>query len=201
MEPFQRLDSVAVPVWRPNIDTDAIIAIADCVNRKRPDFGEALFRRWRSQREFSLNQARYQNPEILVGGLNFGCGSSREMAVWALCDYGIRCVIAPSFGEIFFSNCFQNGVLPIRLPEDVVAALVAELDDTDPPRLRVDLETCQLVTPGDRTMAFEVNALRCDALLRGLDPIEATLSHADRIEAFQREDRQRRPWIYTPGSA
>ena len=92
------------------------------------------------------------------------------MAVWALCDYGIRCVIAPSFGEIFFSNCFQNGVLPIRLPEDVVSALVAELDGTDPPRLQVDLESCQLVTPDDRTLDFEVNPLRRDALLRGLDP-------------------------------
>jgi 3-isopropylmalate/(R)-2-methylmalate dehydratase small subunit len=134
-----------------------------------------------------------------VAGENFGCGSSREMAVWALADYGIRCVVAPSFGGIFFDNCFQGGVLPLVLPGAEVERLAAAVEAATDHTVSVDLETCLLTDPGGRTIPFEVNALRRRALLEGLDPIAATLSLADDIERFQRADRTRRPWVWLPG--
>ena len=204
MEPFLKLNGTVVPVWRANVDTDAIIPISFCVNRKRPHFDEGLFHRWRYDAnndltDFVLNNDRYSNPKILLGGNNFGCGSSREMAVWALVDYGIRCVIAPSFGEIFFNNCFQNGVLPIQFSESLVEDLVTDVKRSDEPRMTVDLEEQEVRSPSGKIIAFEVNGLRKTALLEGLDPVEATLSHSDAIDTFQSQDQIARPWIYSPG--
>lgn len=201
MKPFVRVEGIAVPLWRANVDTDAIIPIEYCVNRKRPHFDEGLFRRWRfledgTPKPFVLDDPRYGNPVVLVAGRNFGCGSSREMAVWALADHGIRCVVAPSFGEIFFTNCFQNGVLPIRLEEDAVEGLIQEIEGADAPRVCVDLEACELVSPLEQRHRFEVNELRRRALLEGLDPIAATLTREADIAAFHERDRQERPWIY-----
>tara|TARA_Y100000588_G_scaffold286354_1_gene304196 strand:+ start:242 stop:859 length:618 start_codon:yes stop_codon:yes gene_type:complete len=204
VEPFLKIDGVAVPVWRANVDTDAIIPIAFCVNRKRPHFDEGLFHRWRfdengESTNFTLNDKRYSDPKIMIGGNNFGCGSSREMAVWALVDYGIRSVIAPSFGEIFFNNCFQNGVLPIQLLEKEVEDLVREVETSENPLMTIDLEEQKIGSPAGNHIAFDVNGLRKNALLLGLDPIEATLSQSDAIDAFQKKDRATRPWIYSPG--
>lgn len=204
MEPFLKLNGTVVPIWRANVDTDAIIPISFCVNRKRPHFDEGLFHRWRYDAnndltDFVLNNDRYSNPKILLGGNNFGCGSSREMAVWALVDYGIRCVIAPSFGEIFFNNCFQNGVLPIQLSESLVEYLVTDVERSDEPRMMIDLGEQEVKSPSGKNISFEVNGLRKTALLEGLDPIEATLSHSDTIDTFQIQDQIARPWIYSPG--
>lgn len=201
MKPFVRESGVAVSLWRSNVDTDAIIPIEYCVNRKRPHFGEGLFHRWRFEttgevRDFPLNEERHRDPVVLVAGENFGCGSSREMAVWALADFGFRCVIAPSFGEIFFSNCFQNGVLPIRLPVDQVAELAEELAAAPEPRLTVDLQDRRVETAAGDKLNFSVNELRRQALLQGLDPVSATLTRASAIDDFQQRDRETRPWIY-----
>lgn len=121
------------------------------------------------------------------------------MAVWALVDYGIRCVIAPSFGEIFFNNCFQNGVLPIQLSESLVEYLVTDVERSDEPRMMIDLGEQEVKSPSGKNISFEVNGLRKTALLEGLDPIEATLSHSDTIDTFQIQDQIARPWIYSPG--
>ncbi len=201
MKPFRRESGVAVALHRSNVDTDAIIPIEFCVNRSRPHFGEGLFHRWRFSAdgepiEFPLNEERHRDPVFLVAGENFGCGSSREMAVWALADFGFRCVIAPSFGEIFFNNCFNNGVLPVRLDRDAALSLLNELAQAEAPRLTVDLEVCSIVTSDGREFAFDINALRRQALLDGLDPVEATLTRAEAIDDFQRRDREARPWIY-----
>ena len=201
MKPFIGESGVAVALWRSNVDTDAIIPIEYCVNRKRPHFAEGLFHRWRfaatgEARDFPLNEERHRNPVILVAGENFGCGSSREMAVWALADFGFRCVIAPSFGEIFFNNCFQNGLLPVQLPADDVAGLAEELGAAAEPRLTVDLEDCRVRSTAGKEFAFSVNELRRQALLEGLDPVSATLTRARAIDDFQRRDRETRPWIY-----
>ena len=188
------------PLWRANIDTDAIIPIDYCVNRVRPHFDEGLFRRW-SHREdgsrvadFPLNQAQYQGAPILVAAENFGCGSSREMAVWALHDAGFRCVIAPSFGEIFFNNCFNNGVLPLVLPATEAEA-IARRAAAEALELRIDLaERCIRGIEPD-PLPFELGDWRQQTLLRGLDPIAATLELEDEIRAYQERGRSEWPWI------
>jgi 3-isopropylmalate/(R)-2-methylmalate dehydratase small subunit len=151
--------------------------------------------------DFVLNREPFRGARILVAGENFGCGSSREMAVWAIAGMGIRCVIAPSFGEIFFGNCFQNGLLPIRLASRTVELLLDRLaatpaDAPDRASLSVDLQTCQIHTPWGNTIGFEVEPLRRQMLLEGLDPIGMTLRHAAQIEAYQSADKTRRPWIH-----
>ncbi len=203
-EALRRVAGRVVPLWRANVDTDAIIPIDYCINRKRPHFDEGLFRRWRVDADgapiasFPLNQERFRNAPVLVAAENFGCGSSREMAVWALHDAGFRCVIAPSFGEIFFNNCFQNGVLPLVLDTAEAQTLAgrAESEDLD---VEVDVEACELRAPGDPPRVFRLNPWRRQTLLEGLDPIAATLALGDPIAAFQHADRERRPWVYRDG--
>jgi 3-isopropylmalate dehydrogenase len=202
MDKFRRLTGPAAPLMRINIDTDVVIPIHRLLGRKRGELGAYCFEAWRyaadgvENSEFVLNKPRYRNAKILVAGDNFGCGSSREHAVWSLSDFGFRCIIAPSFGDIFYWNCFQNGVLPIRLPEDQVKELAAEIEATEDALMTVDLETQSITTPAGREITFATDPERRDALLEGLDDIGMTLKFDAQIREHQTHDRENRPWIY-----
>ena len=192
MEPFVKLTGVAAPIDRVNIDTDQIIPAIHLKRIERTGFGQFLFSSWRfnedgtPKSDFVLNDPNYQNPRILVAGRNFGCGSSREHAPWALEDYGIRCVIAPSFADIFFNNCFQNGLLPVVLPEEDVRRLMDKLKDNPGMNLTVDLEAQRIWDDQeDVVLSFDVDQFRKDCLLNGLDDIGLTLQHDDLIAAFE----------------
>lgn len=188
----------------PNIDTDAIIPVEQMKNLDA-DLGSCVFfnHRYRGDGtedpDFVLNRPRYRNAKILLTGANFGCGSSREHAVWALLSFGIRCVIAPSFGEIFYNNCFKNGLLPVQLTPELVSALAAEVESTAsafPQQLFIDLASCTVRSTHGLVIPFEIDAARRQALLNGLDEISTTLEHETEISAFQAHDKVRRPWIY-----
>ena len=210
MEKFVRLEGLVAPLDRNNVDTDAIIPKQFLKSIKRTGFGPNLFDEWRyldvgqpgmdnSQRplnpDFVLNQPRYQGASILLARKNFGCGSSREHAPWAIDQYGFRCVIAPSFADIFFNNCFKNGLLPIVLPEAVVAQLFDEVAAFPGYELTVDLERQVIVRPQGEEIPFEVQAFRKYCLLNGLDDIGLTLRHADKIKAFEAERLATKPWL------
>jgi 3-isopropylmalate/(R)-2-methylmalate dehydratase small subunit len=201
MEKFARVTGIAAPFAKSNIDTDAIIP-AQWLRSVSSDLGKGLFGGWRYDPEgkekpdFILNQTPYRQAKIIVGGVNFGCGSSREGAVWALQGFGIRCVIAPSFGDIFFENSFKNGLLPAIMPESDVQELLKFLATTNDPSLTVDLDRCLVETPQGRSYAFSVAPARRTALLQGLDEIGETLRHEAEIAAFQGADRAARPWIH-----
>jgi 3-isopropylmalate/(R)-2-methylmalate dehydratase small subunit len=201
MEKFTRITGIAAPLMRPNIDTDVIIPIDDCVSVPRAEQGRCAFRAWRylpdgnDNPDFVLNRAPFRDAVILVAGINFGCGSSREPAVWALMGLGIRAIIAPSFGDIFYSNCFQNGVLAIMLPEDTVRAIAAEIEAAPEAPVTIDLENCVIGTRGGQ-IAFSIDEARRIALLEGLDEIGMTLKREAKISTWQNSDRARRPWIY-----
>ena len=190
MEKFTTLTVVAAPFPRKNVDTDTIIRIERCTGTPKEELGRYAFEMARQDPDFVLDQPRYRGARILVCGEFFGTGSSREMAVWALAGMGIRCLIAPSFGQIFFANCFQNGLLPIVLPAPEVDALMREAEEGGP--FEVDLER-QTV---NRTIAFEIGARRKRMLLEGLDEVGLTLVLEPKIAAFQATDRGRRPWVY-----
>jgi 3-isopropylmalate dehydrogenase len=202
MDKFIRVAGAAAPLMRINIDTEVIIPINRLIGNKRGDLGPYCFEPWRysgdgvENPDFVLNQPRYRNAKILVAGDNFGCGSSREHAVWSLAAFGFRCVIAPSFGDIFYWNCFQNGVLPIRLPETQVKALAAEIEAAGQPAVTVDLETQIITAPSGRTIAFTTDPERRAAMLEGLDEIGMTLKLDAGIRAHQDRDRESRPWMY-----
>jgi 3-isopropylmalate dehydrogenase len=203
MTPFTSLTGVAVAVARANIDTDVLIPINRLIDNAPTALGPYLFEAWRylpdgsSDPDFPLNQPRYAGAEILVAGQNFGCGSSREHAVWATVAFGIRCVIAPSFGDIFRANCLQNGVLPLVLPAEQVEQITAELADcARSPTMTVDLSEQRVVTPAGRTLSFEFDGERRQALLEGLDDIGMTLKLASTIGLFEVSDAQARPWNY-----
>ena len=195
MEPFVKLEGVVAPLDAVNVDTDMIIPAVYLKSIERTGFGEFLFDRYRYNEDrsenpdFLLNQDAYRSAKILVSGPNFGCGSSREHAPWALEDYGIRCIIAPSFADIFFNNCFKNGVLPLILPEADVRRIMDKAKDNPGFQITVDLEG-QQVRDGDEEIVvdFEVDEFRRYCLLNGLDDIGLTLQHEDAIAAF--EDRQ-----------
>lgn len=201
-----QFSGIAAALNVPDIDTDTIIPIDYCINRERPDFDVALFRTWRfdndgnERPEFLLNTTPFRNTEILITGANFGCGSSREMAVWALADFGIRCVIAPSFGEIFYNNCFQNDVLAARVSADTAVQLSKLVDRTIGMVLSVDLKEKTIRAPQAGTFNFDLDSLRCDMLLAGLDPVAATLTRIADIEAFERKDHGLRPWLRPTGA-
>lgn len=201
MQKFDRLTGIAAPLLHENIDTDAIIPVRWIVNFGQ-DLGEGLFGGWRygaddaENPDFILNQSPYRDTRILLAGRNFGCGSSREEAVWALLGFGIRCVIAPSFGDIFFENSFKNGLLPVMLEPDGVATLVREVAAAQTPVLTVDLEQCAIRVPGGSALSFTIPESRRRALQMGLDEVDLTLARAAEIDAFQAADRSRRPWIY-----
>ena len=208
MDKFTRLSAIAAPLLRANIDTDTIIRGGRSALTPRDELGNFLFEAVRLRAdgsedpEFILNREPYRGAKILIGGDNFGCGSSRESAVWALTSAGFRCVIAPSFGGIFFGNCFQNGVLAVQLPRDTVMRLgQALLADPERSTLEVDLERQRITGPDGEQIAFDYDPYRKQALLDGLDDIGMTLKRESDIARFQAEDRKRRPWIHLSGKA
>jgi 3-isopropylmalate/(R)-2-methylmalate dehydratase small subunit len=214
MEKFTTHKGIVIPLDRSNVDTDAIIPKQYLKSISRSGFGPTLFDDWRyvkagepgmdhSKREikkdFILNQARYQGGSILLARENFGCGSSREHAVWALEDFGIRAVIAPSFADIFYNNCFKNGLLPIVLSEEKVDALFAETAMTEGYSLTIDLENQQVIEADElltEKTPFEVDEFRKYCLLNGLDDIGLTLQHADDIRAYEEKRKQEAPWLF-----
>ena len=187
---------------RPNIDTDVIIPIDDCVSVPRAEQGRCAFRAWRyladgnDNPDFVLNRAPFREAVILLAGINFGCGSSREPAVWALMGLGFRAIIAPSFGDIFYNNCFQNGVLPIMLPEETVRAIADEVEAAPEAPMTVDLENSVITNARGLRIPFGIDTARRTALLEGLDEVGMTLKRDATIAAWQDRDRVRRPWIY-----
>jgi len=207
MRPFSVHEGVAVPLLRPNIDTDAIIPSREMRHVSKRGLGAGLFAGWRYQSgegeervpdpDFALNRPELEGASILLAGPNFGCGSSREHAVWALLDFGFRALIAPSFGAIFYNNCVRNGLLPVRLDAaDVERIGAAVARDPQANRVRVDLRECRIGLAGMAPLAFEIAPAHREMLLEGLDPVALTLKQAEAIAAHQRADRQRRPWAY-----
>ncbi|HEY5897761.1 MAG TPA: 3-isopropylmalate dehydratase small subunit [Burkholderiales bacterium] len=197
MEKFTVLNGLVVPLDRANVDTDQIIPKQYLSSIKRTGFAGGLFADWRKDPQFVLNQPRYKGATILLARKNFGCGSSREHAPWALMDYGFRCVIAPSFADIFFNNSFKNGFLPVALAESEVDRLFHECNAFSGFRLVVDLEK-QTVSTTDQALAmrFDVDPFRKYCLLNGLDEIGLTLRHADKIRAFEAQRKARYPWYF-----
>jgi len=202
MEKFTQVRAVAAPLMKPNIDTDAIIPVKRLIGYQRHELGAFAFEPYRFRADgsenpdFVLNQPRFRDAKILVTAENFGCGSSRESAVWALMAYGLRCIIAPGFGDIFHNNAFQNGLLLIRLPREEVDRIAEELASAPSPAMTVDLQSCTITTPAGRQTAYEIDGERRQALLEGRDEIAMTLLRDAEIDAFQRRDRAARPWIY-----
>lgn len=212
MQAFTQHTGICVPLDRPNVDTDAIIPKQFLKSIRRSGFGVNLFDEWRyldhgepgqdvSRRplnpDFVLNQPRYAGASILLARDNFGCGSSREHAPWALQDYGFRCIIAPSFADIFYNNCFKNGILPVVLAPDVVDRLFAETAATTGYQLTVDLEKQSVTTPSQAQFFFEIDGFRKHCLLNGLDDIGLTLQHVEAIKAFEARHRAGSPWLFT----
>jgi len=211
MKPFQTHQGIVAPMDRANVDTDMIIPKQFLKSISRTGFGPNLFDELRYldvgepgmdngqrplNKEFALNQSRYQGASVLLARENFGCGSSREHAPWALDDFGFRTVIAPSFADIFFNNCFKNGMLPIVLSHAVVDQLFAEMYAAEGYQLTVDLSAQQVITPAGERFEFVVDAFRKHCLLNGLDDIGLTLQDADAIHAFEKHYRLRHPWLF-----
>jgi 3-isopropylmalate/(R)-2-methylmalate dehydratase small subunit len=211
MQKFEKLIGLVAPLDRANVDTDAIIPKQYLKSIKRTGFGPNLFDDWRyldpgepgmdhSRRrlnsEFVLNQPRYQGAQVLLARENFGCGSSREHAPWALDDYGIRAIIAPSYADIFYNNSFKNGLLPIVLDRAVVDQLFQETAATPGYKLTVDLAAQTVSTPTGASFRFEIDAFRKHCLLNGLDDIGLTLQHVDEIKAYEERRRQEAPWLF-----
>src|SRR5687767_14539540 len=200
MQKFDQLTGVAAPLPMMNVDTDMIIPKQFLKTIKRTGLGKNLFDEMRYTTDgkeipdFVLNKPQYRQAKILVTGANFGCGSSREHAPWALRDFGIRCVIAPSFADIFFNNCFKNGILPLVLPKAVCVELIADAERGANATLTIDLETQALTRPDGERIAFEVEPSRRSRLLEGLDEIGATVAKAHRIDAFEARVRRSQPW-------
>lgn len=211
MKPFNRLQSLVVPIDRAHVDTDALIPKQFMKSISRTGFGDNLFDEWRyldrgepgqdaSQRPrnmaFALNQSRYAGAQILLARENFGCGSSREHAVWALNDFGIRVLLAPSFADIFFNNCFKNGMLPIVLSAELIDQLFNEVEYNPGYTMTVDLHSQTIQTSTGMTIPFAVDASRKHRLLEGLDDIGITLKQADLIRAYEARQRQNTPWLF-----
>ena len=197
MEKFTVLNGLVAPLDRANVDTDQIIPKQFLSSIKRTGFGEGLFWEWRKDPEFVINQPRFKGASILLARKNFGCGSSREHAPWALMDYGFRCVIAPSFADIFFNNSFKNGFLPVALTEAEVDRLFHECAAFPGFRLTVDLERQTVSTAdGGQVMKFDIEPFRKYCLLNGLDEIGLTLRHADKIRAFEASRKSQFPWYF-----
>jgi 3-isopropylmalate/(R)-2-methylmalate dehydratase small subunit len=197
MEKFTVLNGLVAALDRANVDTDQIIPKQYLSSIKRTGFGQGLFAEWRKDPQFALNQPRYQGATILLARRNFGCGSSREHAPWALMDFGFRCVIAPSFADIFFTNSFKNGFLPVVLREDEVDRLFHDCAAFPGFRLVIDLEQQSVsTTNNERSLRFEIDPFRKYCLLNGLDEIGLTLRQADKIRAFEAQRKARYPWYF-----
>ena len=204
MEAFTQWTAIAAPLPEANIDTDKIIPARFLKTIKRSGLGVNLFDSMRYENgaerpEFVLNREPYRRAGILIAHENFGCGSSREHAPWALLDFGIRCIIAPSFADIFYNNCFKNGMLPIRLPREICDMLIRDASMGGNARLTVDLERQVVVRPDGEEIGFEVDPLRRRLLLEGLDDIGQTMLHAPAIERFEQEHAGRHPWVSATG--
>jgi len=212
MEKFEKYEGLVVPLNRANVDTDQIIPKQFLKSIKRTGFGQNLFDEWRyldeglpgkdcSNRpineDFVLNFPRYRGASVLLAQQNFGCGSSREHAPWAIAEYGIRAVIAPSYADIFFNNSFKNGLLPIVLEQNIIESLFAEVEAEEGYQLTVDLEAQQVVAPSGKVYPFEVDPFRKHCLLNGLDDIGLTLQDAEVISNFEDERRKTAPWLFT----
>ena len=201
MQKFDQLTGVAAPLAILNIDTDMIIPKQFLKTIKRSGLGKNLFDEMRYDRDgnemadFVLNRGPYRQAEILVAGDNFGCGSSREHAPWALLDFGIRCVISTSFADIFYNNCFKNGILPIVVSPDARDALLADAADTENPELSIDLVAQTIRRPNGVTISFEVDAFRKKCLLEGLDDIGLTMEKSGSIDDFEANRTQKQPWL------
>ena len=201
MEKFQKLQGVAAPMPLVNIDTDMIIPKVFLKTIKRSGLGVNLFDEMRYDREgneisdFVLNKPQYRNAEILVAGDNFGCGSSREHAPWAIADFGIKCVISTSFADIFFNNCFKNGILPIVLPQEQVDILMQDAEKGENARMTVDLEAQEITTSDGEVIGFEVDAFKKHCLLNGLDDIGLTMENVTAIDVFEAKAKAERPWV------
>lgn len=203
MQKFTKVAGPAAPMLRANVDTDVIIPIQRLVGTGRDGLGPYAFERLRYNKDgsdnpdFVLNLPQYRDSPILLAGPNFGCGSSREGAVWALMGMGFRAVLAPSFGDIFFNNCFQNGMLPIVMPEDAIARIAAETEAAQGARhTTIDLARQVIVTPEGAEIPFTVDARKKEALLEGLDDIALTLRFKDAIDGWYAADRAARPWVW-----
>lgn len=211
MEKLNKLNGLVAPLDRANVDTDQIIPKQYLKSIRRTGFGPNLFDAWRyldpgepgmdhdkrrANPDFVLNQPRYRGAQILLARDNFGCGSSREHAPWALLDYGFRVIAAPSFADIFFNNCFNNGILPIVLPAATVDRLFAEVAAAPGYKLKLDLAAQTLTTPGGEAITFEVDAFRKHRLLNGLDDIGLTLQHVAEIKAYEARRRAEAPWLF-----
>jgi len=211
MEKLNTVEGIVAPMDRPNVDTDAIIPKQFLKSIKRSGFGPNLFDEWRyldhgepgmdnSTRkinpDFVLNQDRYQGANILIARENFGCGSSREHAPWALLDYGFRVVIAPSYADIFFNNCFKNGILPIILSAEIVDTIFIEIEDAEDYQLTVDLPSQTITKPNGEIISFDVDDFRKHCLVNGLDDIGMTLEHVADIQAYEEKRKQQAPWLF-----
>jgi len=211
MQAFTTLKGLVVPVDRANIDTDAIIPKQFLKSIKRTGYGPFLFDEWRYEdvgqpemdcsnrpvrKDFVLNQPRYQGAEVLLARENFGCGSSREHAPWAILDYGVSCVIAPSFADIFYNNCFKNGILPIVLSGAEMDVLFSETQAQEGYRLKIDLNAQTVTTPKGQIFSFEVDDFRKHCLLNGLDDIALTLQHADVIGDYEEKRHTEAAWLF-----
>lgn len=201
MEKFEKLTGIAAPMPMINIDTDMIIPKQFLKTIKRSGLGVNLFDEMRYDDQgneipdFVLNKPQYRDAEILVAGDNFGCGSSREHAPWAIKDFGIRCVIAPSFADIFYNNCFKNGILPIALPQEAVDVLMTDAEKGSNARMVVDLENQTVTTSDGESFAFEIDAFKKHCLLEGLDDIGLTMEKVGAIDAFEIRAQAERPWV------
>jgi len=211
MEAFKVIEGIAAPLDRANVDTDAIIPKQFLKSIKRSGFGPYLFDEWRyldqgqpdmdctnrpKKMDFLLNQERYENSTILLARENFGCGSSREHAPWALLDFGFRCIIAPSFADIFYNNCFKNGILPVILPAESVDTLFKVCEATTGYKLKINLPDQTLSTPTGESFRFDVDPFRKHCLIEGLDDIGLTLQEADKIKAYEEKRAKEAPWLF-----
>ena len=205
MQKFVELTAIAAPLLRINVDTDAIIPSREMKRVSKQGLGEGLFAGWRytapggreENSDFILNQDPYRNAQILLSGTNFGCGSSREHAVWALSEWGIRCIIAPSFGAIFYGNCVLNGILPITLENTIVDDLARQVEANPAAnQITINLEKRVVIAPDNSRFEFEIPPADRQMLIEGLDAVAATMQRDDEILAYQARDRIKRPWIY-----
>ncbi|WP_372603345.1 3-isopropylmalate dehydratase small subunit [Actibacterium sp.] len=201
MDKFEKLTGIAAPMPLINIDTDMIIPKVFLKTIKRSGLGVNLFDEMRYDSDgneiadFILNKPAYRNAEIIVAGDNFGCGSSREHAPWALLDFGIRCVIAPSFADIFYNNCFKNGILPIALPQEQVDILMADAEKGENARMTIDLDAQEITTSDGQVIPFDVDAFKKHCLMNGLDDIGLTMEKVAAIDSFEKKAAEARPWV------
>jgi 3-isopropylmalate/(R)-2-methylmalate dehydratase small subunit len=211
MEKYKAFTGLVAPLDRSHVDTDAIIPKQFLKSIHRSGFGPNLFDEWRYldhgepgqdcsnrplNQEFVLNQDRYQGASILLTRANFGCGSSREHAPWAILDYGFQVILAESYADIFYSNCFKNGILPIVLSAEQIDELFNAVEGSEGYSLHVDLETQTILAPNNKTIGFEIDSYRKESLLKGLDEIGLTLNHAEKIRNFEDQHKQNYPWLF-----